>query len=193
MRAARYNAHLHTRLIIMKNKAGDALLHKSRRWLRWAAIAAILSLPLYAFALSLWAAVAQLSGAMLALAALAFGLTLAGLPITALCCAIVGLFLRVESRCQPRSLAHSQADSILTGLALVISFIPAMAVSVPAWLGLWHERVRYRLPAAEVFKSIDPLGYWQGIAFWLMGAATLSILASFYWRSRWAKLQKPNI
>ncbi|GAA5158670.1 hypothetical protein GCM10025770_03520 [Viridibacterium curvum] len=146
----------------------------------------IVSIPVYAYATPLWLATSRLEGAAFSLAALGFGLLLVAGPLLAIGGLLTALFMRTESIFLKRSHA-SRGDRPLLALAALVTALPALLACYPPLKALSTGQIRYKFPATEVSQHFDPLGYWQGIAFWFMGATALGWLAFAFWRSRWRK------
>lgn len=164
---------------------GDLLLRKSRRWALIALCALLITLPCVLFMKPLWALLVTLgSGSFMLMAAL-WGLVLAGGPVLFLVAGLTALFLRVEARFAPRHQPRPVSDALATTLALVLSFIPALAALYPPIKALLTGFIGFRGLGQHYPLAADPYGFWQAVAFWLMGAASLALLAGFYWRSRW--------
>ena len=164
---------------------GDYLQRAARRGLLLAIAAILISLPLYFWLGPLWHKLAQLGGIALLLSSAVLGLALAAGPICALGCLLCACFYRIESNFQPRTKPASIIDRLAIALGLLVSFAPALAACYPPIQALQTGSIRYKMPAEMVSKLVDPLGYWQGIGFWFMGAAALAFVASLYWRNRW--------
>lgn len=166
---------------------GDLLLRTSRRWALIALCALLITLPCVLFMKPLWALLVTLgSGSFMLMAAL-WGLVLAGGPVLCLVAALTALFLRVEARFEPRSQPRPVSDALATTLALMLSFIPALAALYPPVKALLTGYIGFRGLGQQYPLAADPYGFWQAVFFWLMGAASLALLASVYWRSRWLK------
>ncbi|MFT3733592.1 MAG: hypothetical protein QM776_00900 [Rhodocyclaceae bacterium] len=167
---------------------GDRLQRKSSIAFLFGLTGLIASVPVYAYATPLWLATSKLEGGAFSLAALGFGLLLVAGPLLAMGGLLTALFMRTESIFLARSHA-SKADRPLLALAVLVTALPALLACYPPIKALTTGQIRYKFPATEVSQSFDPLGYWQGIAFWAMGAAALGWLAFVFWRSRWRKYQ----
>lgn len=167
-----------------------ALRRKSVRWMMFAALAVLLSIPPYFWFGPLWAKVSALGGAAFVLAAAGFGLLLVIGPIGFLCCLLAAIFMRAEACTQAGEHPRGMADVLALASGLLISFAPALGVLYMPIKALTTGEVRYKFPAAMVRHDVDPLGYWQGVGFWFMGAAALAVLAGIYWRSRWQRRKR---
>lgn len=164
---------------------GDLLLRKSRRWALIALAALLLTLPCLAFLPALWAWFVTLGSASFMLSAGLWGLVLAAGPLLFLVAALCALFLRVEAGFAPRSKPSPGGDRLAVGVALIISFVPALLALYPPLHALTTGFIAFRGPGQQYPLATDPYGFWQALAFWLMGAATLAILAGVYWRAKW--------
>lgn len=168
----------------------DTLRRQSRRAIWLAGLGALLCLPYLAFSM-LWSQIASLSGGGFVLAAAIFGLLIVSGPLLICIGVLAAVFLRVEACTLPGESPRAVADWLAVAAGLLLSFAPAVGGTVPALQALATGGVRYKFPATTVMHSIDPLGYWQGVAFWFMGAAALALLACLYWRSRWQRRRSP--
>lgn len=164
---------------------GDLLHRKSRRWALIALLALLLTLPCVLFIQPLWALLVTLGSGSFMLAAGLWGLILAGGPILFLVAGLTALFLRVEARFAPRSQQRPFGDALAICLALILSFIPALAALYPPLKALLTGFIGFRGLGQQYPLAADPYGFWQAVAFWLMGAASLAFLAGLYWRSKW--------
>lgn len=166
---------------------GELLHLKSRRWALIALLACLITLPCVLFMRPLWAQLVTLGSGSFMIAAGLWGLVLAGGPLLFLVAGLTALFLRVEARFAPRSQPRPIGDALVIALALILSFTPALAALYPPIKAVMSGLISFRGPGRVYSLATDPYGFWQGVAFWLMGAATLALLAGFYWRSRWLK------
>lgn len=167
------------------------LRRKARRSLLLTGLALLLCLPPYLGFVPLWTRIAQLNGGAFVLASTGFGLLLIVGPLGVLCGLLATAFLRVEACTQPGETPRGAGDKLAVGGAVLASFAPALAVLGLTLKALVDGTVRYKFPSGMVARGVDPLGYWQGVAFWLMGAAVLALLAGLYWRSRWQRRKRP--
>ncbi|MFA9438330.1 hypothetical protein ACDA63_01680 [Uliginosibacterium sp. sgz301328] len=168
---------------------GDHLIRKTRRSLLYALLCLLISAPVYIWMGRIWWQIAQLGGFMFVGASMLFGLGMVIGPLGGLFFGLVALFMRVESRFAPRATPLARADSVAVPLGWLATLLPALAACYPPIKALIDGSIRYKFPAGQVARSVDPLGYWQGVAFWFMGAAALAVLAGVYWRSRYRKLK----
>lgn len=164
---------------------GDLLLRKSRRWALIALLALLLTLPCVLFMKPLWAQLITLGSTSFMLAAGLWGLILAGGPVLFLAAALSALFLRVEARFAPCRTRRPFGDALAVGLGLILSFLPALAALYPPLKALLTGYIGFRGLGQQYPLATDPYGFWQAVAFWLMGALALAFLAGFYWRSKW--------
>lgn len=164
---------------------GELLHRKSRRWALIALLALLITLPCVVFMKPLWEQLIRLGSGAFMLAAAMWGLVLALGPVMLLVGALCALFLRVEAACAPRVRRRPAADVLSVVLALVLSFAPALAALYPPGKALLTGYIAFRGIAQQYPQGADPYGFWQAVAFWLMGAATLGFLASVYWRAKW--------
>lgn len=164
---------------------GDLLLRKSRRWGLLALLALLLTLPCLIFIRPLWAELSSLGSASFMLAAGLWGLIIAGGPVLFLVAGLCALFLRVEARFAPRSQRRPVGDALAITLALILSFLPALAALYPPIKAISTGFIGFRGLGQQYPLASDPYGFWQAVGFWCMGASTLAILAGVYWRSKW--------
>lgn len=164
---------------------GDLLLRKSRRWAGIAFIALLLTVPCLVFMRPLWVWLVTLGSGSFMLAAGLWGLVLAAGPLLFLVAGLCALFLRVEAGFAPCSHPSRLGDRIVIGIALTISFLPALAALYPPLHAIASGFIAFRGPGQEYPLAADPYGFWQAVAFWLMGAATLAIFAGIYWCAKW--------
>ncbi len=168
---------------------GDLLLRKSRRWGFFALLAFALTLPCVIFMKPLWAFLITLGSGSFMLMAGLWGLILAAGPLAFLACGLTALFLRVEVRFAPRSQRHPLGDTLAISLALLLSFVPALAALYPPIKAVLTGYIGFRGVGQQYPLASDPYGFWQAVAFWIMGAMTLAFLAGLYWRSKWLSRQ----
>ncbi|GAB2880907.1 hypothetical protein GCM10027046_06360 [Uliginosibacterium flavum] len=164
---------------------GDALHRRARRWSLIAVTALLLTLPAIIFFPRLWSWVITLGSGAFLLAGAAWGLLMAVGPVTALVCALVALFLRVEAGFAPRSRHRRFGDALAITGGLLVSFAPALAALYPPIKALLTGYIAFRGQGQQYSLLSDPYGFWQAVAYWLMGAATLALLAGFYWKAKW--------
>lgn len=166
---------------------GDHLRRKALRAALMAALAALLCLPLYLSLGHIWQVVARQGGLIFILSAMGFGLLMVLPPFLSIGFALFALFCRIESSFAPRLRVRPRGDrlSIVAGLLLTIA--PALAACYPPIHAILSGSIRYKFPATAIARELDPLGFWQGVAFWFMGAATLFIAAMIYW---WPRLKR---
>jgi len=164
---------------------GDVLLRKSRNWGFVALAALTLTLPCLLFIRPLWQQFATLGTGSFMLAAGAWAMILAAGPILIIVGALCSLFLRVEAYFAPRSHKRTFLDTVVVGLAILISFAPALTALYPPCKALQTGVIGFQGPGQEYPLLTDPYGYWQAIAFWFMGATSLGFLAAVYWRAKW--------
>lgn len=173
-------------------ETGLRLRAKSRRHFFYTLLSLLVSAPVYYWAGPLWLKIQPLQAGSFVLAALGYGLLLVLGPLCAIGFALTTLFLRVEASFAPGERPRGFADYVSVILAFVLTVAPAFGGAYPALMALRSGSVRFKLPEGQVLRSVDPLGYWQGVAFWLMGGAALLILAGVYWRSRWLRRKQPT-
>ena len=164
---------------------GDALHRKARRWSLIALTALLLTLPAIIFFPRLWSWVITLGSGAFLLAGAAWGLLMAVGPVTALVCALVALFLRVEAGFAPRSRRRHFGDAMAITGGLLVSFAPALAALYPPIKALITGEISFRGPGQFYTRTEDFYGYWQAVAYWFMGAATLALFAGLYWKAKW--------
>lgn len=164
---------------------GDLLLRKSRRWALVALISILITMPCIAFIKPLWTWLATLGTGSFMIAAGVWGLILAAGPILFLVGALCALFLRVEAGFAPRSRPRPASDRAAITAALFVSFLPALTALYPPIHALLTGFIGFRGLGQQYPLASDPYGFWQAVAFWFMGAATLAILAGVYWRAKW--------
>ncbi|MDO6387538.1 MULTISPECIES: hypothetical protein [unclassified Uliginosibacterium] len=164
---------------------GDLLLRKSRRWGLFALLALLLTLPCVLFMKPLWSFLITLGSGSFMLMAGLWGLILAAGPLAFLACGLAALFLRVEARFAPRSRQQPFSDTLAISFALLLSFLPALAALYPPVKAILTGYIGFRGLGQQYPLASDPYGFWQAVAFWFMGAATLAFLAGLYWRGKW--------
>lgn len=164
---------------------GDQLLRKSRRWALIALISLLLTLPCIIFVKPLWAFLVTLGTGSFMIVAGIWGLILAAGPLLFLVAALCALFLRVEAGFAPCSTPRPNRDRAVIALALFISFVPALVALYPPIKALMTGLIGFRGLGQQYPLASDPYGFWQAVAFWFMGSASLAILASVYWRAKW--------
>lgn len=164
---------------------GDLLLRKSRRWAKIALASLIITLPCVLFMKPLWTWLAAAGSASFLLVAGLWGLILAGGPLLLLVATLCALFLRVEAGFAPRTRPQPAGDRIFIAIALFVSLIPALAALYPPIKAIMAGTISFRAVGQQYPIATDPLGFWQGVAYWFMGSATLAILAGVYWRGKW--------
>lgn len=171
---------------------GTRLLERSRRLFFWALVLAAPAALLAATLSGVWASVARLDGSMFFLATAAFGLALVVLPLGALICLCVALFLRVESALQPRNPPKILLiDRLCAVTAVVVSLLPAAWPASKALRALIVGTITIRQPIEHTFSaSSDPLAFWENIAYWTLASLALAGLAGVFWRSRWRLLRR---
>lgn len=167
---------------------GDLMQGRARTALLMALAASAASLPVYVWVGPLWRSTEQLQGSAFIWASFGFGLLLVIGPVLAIAGFLTALFMRVES-CFVQRNRTRRTDKPVIALSLFVTLLPALAACYPPIKALFTGSIRYKFPKVDVAYAFDPLGYWQGIAFWFMGAAALAWLAFVYWRSRWRKHQ----
>ncbi|MEN3109808.1 hypothetical protein ACFONG_13305 [Uliginosibacterium paludis] len=171
---------------------GDLLLRKSRRWALIALAALLLTVPCVVFIQPLWAWLVTLgTGSFMIIAAL-WGLVMAAGPILFLVAGLCALFLRVEAGFAPRSQPRPAADRAAIAAGLFISFLPALVALYPPIRAMLTGFIGFRGLGQQYPLASDPYGFWQAVAFWFMGAATLAILAGVYWRAKWLSRKAPQ-
>lgn len=164
---------------------GDLLLRKSRRWALLALAALALTLPCLIFMQPLWAWLATLgSGSFMLLAGL-WGIVLAAGPLVVVVGALCALFLRVEASFAPRRSHTPGTDRAIIALAVLVSLLPALAALYPPIKAILTGFIGFRGIGQQYPLASDPYGFWQAVAFWFMGAASLALLAGVYWRAKW--------
>ncbi|MBS1209189.1 MAG: hypothetical protein H6R19_1587 [Proteobacteria bacterium] len=171
---------------------GDALHRKARRWSLVAFLALAITLPGILFIKPLWAWLITLGSGSFMLAAAGWGLIMAAGPVTALVCALVALFLRVEAGFAPRSRHRRFGDVLAISGGLLVSFTPALAALIPPVKAILTGYIAFRGQGQQYPQVSDPYGFWQAVAYWFMGAATLALLAGLYWRTKWRSRNHPQ-
>ena len=161
------------------------LQRKARRWAFAGLLALIITTPIFYFIQPIFRWVASLEGGGFMLAALGLGLGIAAGPLAAATGLLMSLFWRVESCFAERGDVLSVMDRIFIGLGGITSLLPALAALFPPGKALVTGFIGFRGPGQQYFRLEDPYGYWQAVAFWLMGAVTLGIIAAIYWRAKW--------
>jgi hypothetical protein len=164
---------------------GDALHRKARRWSLIAICALLFTLPAIVFFRPLWEWLITLGSGAFALAASVWGLVMAIGPVTALVCALTALFLRVEASFAPRSRRRRFGDTLAICGGLAVSFTPALAALYPPVKALLTGYIAFRGLGQQYPLASDPYGFWQAVAYWFMGSATLALFAGLYWRAKW--------
>lgn len=171
---------------------GDVLLRKSRRWTLIALISLLLTLPCILFIKPLWAFLVTLGTSSFMIVAGLWGLILAAGPLLFLVAALCALFLRVEAGFAPRSKPQPAGDRAAVVLALFISFLPALIALYPPIKAMMTGFIGFRGLGQQYPLASDPYGFWQAVAFWFMGSASLAILAGVYWRAKWRCRNTPH-
>lgn len=172
----------------------DLLLkRKSRRWATVAIIALIPTIPCFMYLTTLWAKMIPLGTVAFMIAAFGLGLVLAAGPVITLTGLLVALFMRIEAAFKaaaPRK--FGVLDILFITGGLIVTLLPALAASYVPVKAMLTGYIAFQGPGQQYPRLTDPYGFWQAVAFWLMGAATLAFLAGLYWRSRfWPK--KPGM
>ncbi|GAA5183794.1 hypothetical protein GCM10025771_36240 [Niveibacterium umoris] len=170
---------------------GNRLLVRSRKFFIAALLFAIPSAALGLRLAGIWGSVSSLSGAEFLISATAFGLALIVLPLGALVCLAVALFMRVESAVVKRSpQAVGVVDRLCVAGAVLLSLLPAAWPASKAFRALVTGAITIRLPMEHTFSmASDPLAFTENIAYWLFAAAALAGLAVVYWRGRWQRFR----
>ncbi|MFT4173697.1 MAG: hypothetical protein QM639_14130 [Rhodocyclaceae bacterium] len=168
---------------------GDHLIRKTRRSLIYALLCLLVSAPVYIWLGPVWRQILPLGGFAFVLMSMLFGLALVIGPLGGLFFGLVALFMRVEARFAPRAAPVVGKDRGAVALGMLVTVLPTLAACYPPIKAIIDGSIRYKIPAGQVARAIDPLGFWQGVAFWFMGAAALAVLVGVYWRSRFAKLK----
>ncbi|MDQ7990602.1 MAG: hypothetical protein REI09_13285 [Candidatus Dactylopiibacterium sp.] len=172
---------------------GDRLARKSRRWAGVALAAFVVTLPCVLFIQPLWAWLVTLGPGSFMLVAGVWGLILAAGPLLLLAGMLCALFLRVEAAFTPRTRATPRTDRAIIALACVVSLLPALAALYTPVKALLTGFIGFRGLGQQYPLSSDPYGYWQAVAFWLMGAASLAVLAGVYWRAKWRQARRRRL
>lgn len=159
--------------------------NKATLWLLVAALGTLVTAALVYFIRPLFHSIAQLEDAGFLLASLVVGLGLALGPLAAVVGMLVFLFQRVEAcLALPRG-SWAASDRAIVACAVLVSLAPSLAALYPPTQALLSGYIGFRGPGQQYLRAEDPYGFWQAVAFWLMGAATLAVIAGVYWRAKW--------
>lgn len=161
------------------------LQRKASRWMSVGGASLILTTALFFFIQPIFQWIARLGGASFLAAALALGLAMAAGPIATVACGLMALFLRVEVCFAPQTATWRMSDRLSVGAGLLVSFAPALAALYPPIRAILSGYIGFRGPGQQYYRLTDPYGFWQATAFWMMGAVSLAIVASIYWRAKW--------
>lgn len=169
---------------------GDMLHRKSRRWALIALLALIITLPCALWARSLFARIGGWDmGAAYMLVSGLWALVLAAGPLVVVVCALVALFLRMEASVRPRTGRHPLGDGVILAGTVLVTLAPALVALYPPVHALVVHTIGFRGLGQQYPLATDPYGFWQAVAFWFMGAASLAFLAGVYWRWKWRQFQ----
>jgi hypothetical protein len=164
---------------------GDMLHRKSLRWGIAALLGLLALLPCTIWARTILMALATFGPLGFKIGASAWALVLAVGLIAFVCGGLTALFLRVEASVNTRSRRRLAGDLLAALLVLIITFAPTIVALYPPVHALFTHTIGFRGLGQQYPRAEDPYGYWQAVAFWFMGAATLGYLACVYWRWKW--------
>lgn len=160
------------------------LQKKARNWIFVALIALFVTLPTFYFVEPIFFWIVGLNGLDFGVLSITLGLAMALGPVAAVVGLLMALFWRVEACFTPDQLGRTLTDRMSIGVGLLVSFVPAIVALYPPIKAILTGYIGFRGPGQQYFRAEDPYGFWQATAFWMMGAATLAILAGLYWRAK---------
>jgi hypothetical protein len=132
----------------------------------------------------LWLQVEPLEGGAFILAAMAFGVALALLPVVAVFGWLLALWFGVESVYAPRRRETPVTDRLIVGVGIIAWFLPALGFLASAVHAVFSGRVHFVQPARDYLRAVDPIAYWQGVGFLFVTAGVFAWLASRYWQNK---------
>lgn len=160
------------------------LQKKARNWTFVALAALLVTLPTFYFIEPIFFWIARLNGLDFGVLSLTLSLAMALGPVITLVGVLTALFLRVEACFTPEQVDRTLVDRFSITAGILVSFAPAVVALYPPIKAILTGYIGFRGPGQQYFRVEDPYGFWQATAFWIMGAATLAILAGVYWRAK---------
>ncbi|MDR0635242.1 MAG: hypothetical protein LBF91_09730 [Azoarcus sp.] len=132
----------------------------------------------------IWQHINPLTGALFALAAIAFGGALAIAPVAAASGWLLALWFGVESVWLPRRRSTPFVDRAIIGIGLFAWFLPTLGFLAAAIQALISGRVHFVRPARDYLRAVDPIAYWEGTGFLFITAGIFAWLAWRYWQGK---------
>lgn len=163
---------------------GDFQRRRAGYWLAVLVAMTLAAGLLFSGLAHLWPAIANLEGLPFLLAATVLGAGLAVAPVLALAGLVLAVWNGVESVYQPRRRATPVLDKLIVALGLVVWFAPTLALLGVVVQAVASGRIHFSQPPRDYLLASDPIAFWQGVAFWLVIAASLGYLAWRYWRGK---------
>ncbi|MEC5396591.1 hypothetical protein [Uliginosibacterium sp. H1] len=170
----------------MTTPASSRLRRKALLSLLLAVACLLACLPLFMRVESLWTRTVDLEGALFLAASSALGLALAALPVLAAIGLLLAAFWASES-CFVEGSQPRGAQWALVLPALLLSYAPAIGALRPAWQAVTQGFIALRKPDRIYALDSDPFGFFMGVSYWLVGAVTLAVLATLFWRARFRR------
>ncbi|MDQ8022535.1 MAG: hypothetical protein REI94_11900 [Moraxellaceae bacterium] len=154
--------------------------------LAFALVCLLACLPLFLQVEALWTRTVGLDGMVFLAASSALGLALAALPVLAAIGLLLAAFWAAES-CFAEGNRPRRAEWALVLPALLLSYAPAIGALRPAWQAISQGFIALRKPDRVYALDSDPFGFFMGVSYWLVGAVTLAVLATLFWRARFRR------
>ena len=171
---------------------GDFLRRRARFGLALLIVALLAAVPLFGRLDRLWPSVAALEGVPFLMAATLLGGALAASPVLALIGLLLVVWYGVESVYQPRRRPSRGLDRLIVALGLTVWFGPAVALLATAARAIATGSIHFSRPARDYDLATDPIAFWQGVGFWVIGAAVLGYAAWRYWRAKLTTSRAPE-